>query len=100
MTGPTESAGVFAPATFTPDPRPAAPLRRITATAGLELKVTLRNGEQLLLALVIPLVALVGGVMVTVIDLPEPRIDAVAARGDRARRVLLGVHLAGDHHRL
>ncbi|HEY5881309.1 MAG TPA: ABC transporter permease, partial [Nakamurella sp.] len=50
---------------------------RITATAGLELKVTLRNGEQLLLAVIIPLVALVGGTMVTVIDLPEPRIDAV-----------------------
>ena len=37
MTGPTRPGGVFAPATFTPDPRPAAPLRRITATAGLEL---------------------------------------------------------------
>jgi len=67
----------FARGTFIPDPRPAAPLRRITATAGLELRVTLRNGEQLLLALVIPLVALVGGVTITLIDLPEPRIDAV-----------------------
>lgn len=67
----------FPPGTFVPDPRPAPPLRRITATAGLELRVTLRNGEQLLLALVIPLVALIGGTVVTLIDLPEPRIDAV-----------------------
>ena len=70
-------APIFPPGTFTPDPRPAAPVRRITATAGLELRVTLRNGEQLLLALVIPLVALVAGTSITLIDLPEPRIDAV-----------------------
>ncbi len=67
----------FAPGTFAPNPTPAAPLRRITATAGLELKVTVRNGEQLLLALIIPLVALIGGTAITLIDLPEPRIDAV-----------------------
>lgn len=81
MTGPTAPPGppaaTFPPGTFTAHPRPAPPLRRITATAGLELRVTLRNGEQLLLALVIPLVALVGGTTITVIDLPEPRIDAV-----------------------
>jgi len=80
MTGP-DLSGVanspFIPGTFAPDPRPAPPLRRIGATAGLELRVTLRNGEQLLLALIIPLVALIGGVTITLIALPEPRIDAV-----------------------
>src|SRR5690349_15387343 len=75
MTDSTASA--FPPGTFSPDPRPAPPLRRITATAGLELRVTLRNGEQLLLALVIPLVALIGGTSITLIELPEPRVDAV-----------------------
>lgn len=70
-------APTFPPGTFAPDPRPAPALRRITATAGLELRVTLRNGEQLLLALVIPLVALIAGTTITLIDLPEPRIDAV-----------------------
>ncbi len=73
----TDRTTAFPPGTFTPDPRPAPPARRVTATAGLELRVTLRNGEQLLLALVIPLVALVGGTMITLIDLPEPRVDAV-----------------------
>jgi len=70
-------SGPFSPGEFTPDPRPAPARRRITATAGLELRMTLRNGEQLLLALVIPLVALIGGTLITVIDLPEPRVDAV-----------------------
>jgi ABC-2 type transport system permease protein len=70
-------AAQFAPGTFAPDPRAAAPLRRITATAGLELRMTLRNGEQLLLALIIPLLALIGGTLIGVIDLPEPRVDAV-----------------------
>lgn len=67
----------FAPGTFAPDPRPAPAGRRIVATAGLELRMTLRNGEQLLLALVIPLLALVGGTLISVVSLPEPRIDAV-----------------------
>jgi len=67
----------FPRGTFTPDPRPAPPTRRIIATAGLELRLTLRNGEQLLLALVIPLLALVGGTLVSIVTLPEPRVDAV-----------------------
>ena len=77
MTEQSQPAGVFAPGTFASDPRAAAPPRRITATAGLELRVTLRNGEQLLLALIIPLVALIGGTTITLIELPQPRIDAV-----------------------
>src|SRR6476659_5589010 len=75
MTDSTASA--FPPGTFSPDPAPAPAVRRITATAGLELRVTLRNGEQLLLALIIPLVALIGGTLIPIVDLPEPRIDAV-----------------------
>ena len=76
--GPAGSSGpTFAIGMFTPDPHPAPARRRITATAGLELRLTLRNGEQLLLALIIPLLALLGGTLITVIDLPEPRINAV-----------------------
>ena len=67
----------FPPGMFIPDPAPARWIGRITATAGLELRLTVRNGEQLLLALVIPLVALIGGTLISVIALPEPRIDAV-----------------------
>ena len=62
--------------------------------------MTLRNGEQLLLALVIPLLALIGGTLVSVVDLPEPRIDAVRAGGAGAGGDVVGIHLAGDHHRI
>ncbi|MBF4162033.1 ABC transporter permease [Nocardioides acrostichi] len=48
--------------TFTPQPG-AAPLHRmIAAQALMETRLLLRNGEQLLLAVVIPVVVLVGGV--------------------------------------
>jgi ABC-2 type transport system permease protein len=67
----------FPPGTFAPDPAPAPARRRITATAGLELRLTVRNGEQLLLALIIPMLALIGGTLITVVSLPEPRINAV-----------------------
>ncbi|MGZ4443172.1 MAG: ABC transporter permease [Nocardioidaceae bacterium] len=56
MTTPT-STGTFSP-------RPgAAPLpRQVVAQARMETKLLLRNGEQLLLAVVIPLIVLVGGI--------------------------------------
>jgi ABC-2 type transport system permease protein len=48
--------------TFTPQPG-AAPLpRQVLAQARMESKLMLRNGEQLLLAVVIPLIVLIGGV--------------------------------------
>ena len=48
--------------TFTPKPG-AAPLpRQVLAQAGMEARLMLRNGEQLLLAVVIPAIVLVGGV--------------------------------------
>ncbi|MDQ6934954.1 MAG: ABC transporter permease [Actinomycetota bacterium] len=48
--------------TFTPRPG-AAPLRRMVAAQSvMESRLMLRNGEQLLLAVVIPVVVLVGGV--------------------------------------
>lgn len=51
------SAGTFAPAPG------AAPLaRQVLAQAGMETRLLLRNGEQLLLAVVIPLIVLVGAV--------------------------------------
>ncbi|MDP2773735.1 MAG: ABC transporter permease, partial [Nocardioides sp.] len=47
---------------FTPMPG-AAPLpRQVLAQAGMEARLMLRNGEQLLLAVVIPAIVLVGGV--------------------------------------
>ncbi|GEP32518.1 transport permease protein [Nocardioides szechwanensis] len=48
--------------TFAPKPG-AAPLpRQVLAQAGMEARLMLRNGEQLLLAVVIPAIVLVGGV--------------------------------------
>jgi ABC-2 type transport system permease protein len=60
------SAGTFAP-------RPgAAPYRTmVRAQASMETRLLLRNGEQLLIAVVIPLIALVGGVVaLDRLDLP------------------------------
>lgn len=55
----TEST-VFPAGTFTPDPRPNAVPRMLAAQFGLELKLLLRNGEQLLLTMFIPITLLVG----------------------------------------
>ena len=51
---------VFPAGTFTPDPRPNAVPRMLAAQFGLELKLLLRNGEQLLLTMFIPITLLVG----------------------------------------
>lgn len=54
------SVNRFTPGTFTPDPRPAAIPKMLTAQFGLELRLLLRNGEQLLLTMFIPITLLVG----------------------------------------
>ncbi|WP_372729755.1 ABC transporter permease [Nocardioides sp.] len=48
--------------TFTPNPGAAPLTRQIAAQASMEARLMLRNGEQLLLAVVIPVIVLVGGV--------------------------------------
>lgn len=50
----------FPAGTFAPDPRPNAVPRMLAAQYGLELKLLLRNGEQLLLTMFIPITLLVG----------------------------------------
>lgn len=63
---------------FTPRPG-AAPLRQqVLAQARMETRLTLRNGEQLLLAVVIPIVVLVGAVVGADhvdLGLSEPAVD-------------------------
>jgi ABC-2 type transport system permease protein len=54
------SQSPFAAGTFTPDPRPAVVPRMLAAQSALELKLLLRNGEQLLLTMFIPITLLVG----------------------------------------
>ena len=51
---------LFPPGTFTPDPRPNTVRKMLAAQFGLELKLLLRNGEQLLLTMFIPITLLVG----------------------------------------
>jgi len=50
----------FDAGTFTPDPRPATIPKMLAAQFGLELRLLLRNGEQLLLTMFIPITLLVG----------------------------------------
>lgn len=54
------SESPFPAGTFTPDPRPNSVPRMLGAQFGLELKLLLRNGEQLLLTMFIPVTLLVG----------------------------------------
>jgi len=54
------SESAFPAGTFTPDPRPNSVPRMLAAQFGLELKLLLRNGEQLLLTMFIPITLLVG----------------------------------------
>ncbi|WP_323792892.1 ABC transporter permease [Nocardioides sp.] len=48
--------------TFAPAPGAAPFLRQVTTQASMEARLMLRNGEQLLLAVVIPVIVLIGGV--------------------------------------
>jgi ABC-2 type transport system permease protein len=73
VTGPTTG-------TFTPMPG-AAPLpRQVLAQAGMEARLMLRNGEQLLLAVVIPAIVLVGGVQGSDrigLEFSRPTVDVI-----------------------
>ena len=51
---------LFPAGTFTPDPRPNSVPQMLAAQYGLELKLLLRNGEQLLLTMFIPITLLIG----------------------------------------
>ncbi len=60
--------------TFTPQPG-AAPMGRILAAqTAMELRLLLRNGEQLLLTVVIPTLLLALFATVPVVDIPQPRV--------------------------
>lgn len=75
----------MSPASPTPtSPTPPAPAaapapRRVLAQAGFEIRVLLRNGEQLLISLILPALVLVGLSRLEIGDLgPGGRIDVVA----------------------
>lgn len=82
MSGATAGAR-FVPGTFSPAPGRGPLPRVLLAQARTEFALTLRNGEQLLLTMVIPLALLVGLTVLDVVDLTATdgsRIDAVAPR--------------------
>lgn len=68
----------FDPGTFTPHAGAGRPLRMLAAQSGVEMRLALRNGEQVLLTLLIPVVLLVGLTLLGIVPLPEPRVATVA----------------------
>lgn len=59
---------------LSPAPGPAPVGRQIGAQAAMELRLLLRNGEQLLLTIVIPTLLLVVFTKAPIADLPKPRV--------------------------
>jgi ABC-2 type transport system permease protein len=70
--------GLFPAGTFTPDPRPARVPQMLAAQYGLELKLLLRNGEQLLLTMFIPITLLIGLTVLPLGPFGESREHRVA----------------------
>lgn len=68
------------PGTFTPAPGRGSLPRMVFAQARTEFVLTLRNGEQVLLTLLIPLGLLIGLTVVDVLPMPAPRVDSVTPR--------------------
>ncbi|WP_171983258.1 ABC transporter permease [Nocardia terpenica] len=73
----TESTPRFAPGTFTPDPRPAARGAMLAAQTRMELILLLRNGEQLLLTMFIPIALLIGLTLIPISGLGGHRVDRI-----------------------
>ncbi|HEY4021193.1 MAG TPA: ABC transporter permease [Pseudonocardiaceae bacterium] len=70
----------FAPGTFTPAPGRGSKGRMLYTQARIETLLALRNGEQVLLTLLIPLALLIGLTLLKIIPMPSPRVDSVTPR--------------------
>ncbi len=70
----------FEPGTFSPAPGRGRLPRMLLTQARTEFTLTLRNGEQLLLTMLIPLGLLVGLTLLDVVPVGQPRIDHVTPR--------------------
>ncbi|MBV9059712.1 MAG: ABC transporter permease [Pseudonocardiales bacterium] len=70
----------FSPGTFAPAPGRGRLSRMLLTQARTEFVLTLRNGEQVLLTLLIPLGLLVALTLLNVVPIPSPRIDNVTPR--------------------
>lgn len=67
----------FDPGTFSPDPRPNSAAKMLAAQTKLELTLLLRNGEQLLLTMLIPITLLIGLSLLPIGDLGDSRVSTV-----------------------
>jgi ABC-2 type transport system permease protein len=65
---------LFPAGTFTPDPRPNSVGKMLAAQYALDLKLLLRNGEQLLLTMFIPITLLIGLTLLPLGSFGEPRV--------------------------
>lgn len=70
----------FAPGTFRPAPAAGRKSRMLLTQARTETLLALRNGEQVLLTLLIPLALLVGLTVLTIVPMTAPRVDSVTPR--------------------
>jgi ABC-2 type transport system permease protein len=71
------TANRFTPGTFAPGPRPSSRAAMLFAQTRLELILLLRNGEQLLLTMFIPITLLVGLSLLPFGDLGAHRVDKI-----------------------
>ncbi|SUA81174.1 ABC-type transport system involved in multi-copper enzyme maturation, permease component [Nocardia otitidiscaviarum] len=72
-----DTANRFAPGTFAPAPRPTTRGAMLAAQTRLELILLLRNGEQLLLTMFIPITLLIGLTLLPLNGLGDTRVDRV-----------------------
>ncbi|GAB4585443.1 ABC transporter permease [Nocardia sp. IFM 10818] len=72
-----DTANRFAPGTFAPDPRPTTRAKMLAAQTRLELILLLRNGEQLLLTMFIPITLLIGLTLLPLNGLGDHRVERV-----------------------
>ncbi|MFI5717098.1 ABC transporter permease [Nocardia sp. NPDC051750] len=77
MTKPDLTANRFEPGTFAPAPRPAARIAMLIAQTRLDLVLLLRNGEQLLLTMFIPITLLIGLAVLPFGDMGADKIDKI-----------------------
>ncbi|WP_309230622.1 ABC transporter permease [Nocardia sp. SYP-A9097] len=73
----TETTNRFAPGTFTPAPQPTTRAKMLAAQSRMELILLLRNGEQLLLTMFIPITLLIGLTLLPLSGLGAHRVDRV-----------------------
>ncbi|WP_420881014.1 ABC transporter permease [Rhodococcus sp. (in: high G+C Gram-positive bacteria)] len=67
----------FAAGTFAPHPQPAPPARMLASQTKLELTLLLRNGEQLLITMLIPITLLIGLTLLPIGDFGSDRVDTI-----------------------